>query len=137
MSVVRIDLNKCIGCENCVNICPLDVFYFNQEAHKSIIAYPENCQSCGQCFLKLQGPVPRHQQRPVCFPHHGFSWHIHRTHEPCDHYGARRHRLIYKGQAALIRMMSYRKYADKTLTPDYAAPWCEGSAEKLSQDRLH
>ena len=55
MSVVRIDLNKCIGCENCVNICPLDVFYFNQEAHKSVIAYPENCQSCGQCFLNCKG----------------------------------------------------------------------------------
>ena len=24
MSVVRIDLNKCIGCENCVGICPMD-----------------------------------------------------------------------------------------------------------------
>jgi len=55
MSVVRIDLNKCIGCENCVNICPLDVFYFNYEAHKSVIAYPENCQSCGQCFLNCKG----------------------------------------------------------------------------------
>ena len=55
MSVIRIDLNKCVGCENCVNICPMDVFYFNQEAHKSVIAYPENCQSCGQCFLNCKG----------------------------------------------------------------------------------
>lgn len=55
MSVVRTDLNKCIGCENCVNICPLDVFYFDGEAHKSVLAYPENCQSCGQCFLNCQG----------------------------------------------------------------------------------
>ncbi len=55
MSVVRIDLNKCIGCENCVNICPMDVFYFDSEAHKSVLAYPENCQSCGQCYLNCQG----------------------------------------------------------------------------------
>jgi len=55
MSVVRIDLNRCIGCENCVNICPMDVFYFNAETHKSVIAYPENCQSCGQCFLNCKG----------------------------------------------------------------------------------
>ena len=55
MSVVRVDLNKCIGCENCVGICPMDVFYFNTEAHKSVIAYPENCQSCGQCYLNCQG----------------------------------------------------------------------------------
>ena len=53
--VIRIDLNKCIGCENCVNICPMDVFYFNYEAHKSVMAYPENCQSCGQCYLNCQG----------------------------------------------------------------------------------
>lgn len=55
MGVVRIDLNKCIGCENCVNICPMDVFYFDYTAHKSVLAYPENCQSCGQCFVNCQG----------------------------------------------------------------------------------
>lgn len=55
MSVVRVDRNKCIGCENCVNICPMDVFYFDPEAHKSVLAYPENCQSCGQCYLNCKG----------------------------------------------------------------------------------
>ena len=55
MSVVRVDLNKCIGCESCVKVCPMDVFYFNHTAHKSVIAYPENCQSCGQCYVHCQG----------------------------------------------------------------------------------
>lgn len=55
MSVVRIDLNKCIGCKNCVNVCPLDVFYFDEKARKSVMAYPENCQSCGQCYLNCRG----------------------------------------------------------------------------------
>lgn len=55
MSVVRVDLNKCIGCENCVHVCPLDVFYFDHETHKSILAYPENCQSCGQCYMYCLG----------------------------------------------------------------------------------
>lgn len=55
MSVIRIDLNKCVGCENCVNICPMDVFYFDETAHKSVLAYPENCQSCGQCYVNCQG----------------------------------------------------------------------------------
>lgn len=44
MSVVRVDLSKCIGCESCVKVCPMDVFYFDHTAHKSVIAYPENCQ---------------------------------------------------------------------------------------------
>lgn len=55
MSVIRTDLNRCIGCKNCVEICPLDVFYFNEGAHKSVIAYPENCQSCGQCLVNCRG----------------------------------------------------------------------------------
>lgn len=55
MSVIRVDLNKCVGCKNCVEICPLDVFYFNEEAHKSVLAYPENCQSCGQCIVNCKG----------------------------------------------------------------------------------
>ena len=55
MSVVRIDLNLCIGCKNCVDICPMDVFYFDESAKKSIIAYPENCQGCGQCFFNCKG----------------------------------------------------------------------------------
>jgi MinD superfamily P-loop ATPase len=33
----------------------MDVFYFDHEAHKSVLAYPENCQSCGQCYLNCQG----------------------------------------------------------------------------------
>lgn len=51
MSVARFDLNSCIGCGTCAAICPLDVFYMQPDAGKSIIAYPENCQSCGQCYL--------------------------------------------------------------------------------------
>lgn len=55
MSVVRIDLNKCIGCRNCVDICPMDVFYFDETALRSVITYPENCQNCGQCYMNCKG----------------------------------------------------------------------------------
>ena len=51
MSVMRNDLNLCIGCRTCVEICPMDVFYFDEEANKSVMLYRENCQSCGQCWL--------------------------------------------------------------------------------------
>ena len=51
MSVIRIDLNQCIGCRKCVIICPMDVFYFDEEARKSVLAYPESCQNCGQCVV--------------------------------------------------------------------------------------
>lgn len=55
MSVIRLDLNKCIGCRRCVEICPLDVFYFAPKQRKSVIAYPENCQNCGQCYVNCPG----------------------------------------------------------------------------------
>lgn len=51
MSVIRVDLNKCVGCRRCVDVCPLDVFYFDLEARKSVLAYPECCQNCGQCYV--------------------------------------------------------------------------------------
>ncbi len=55
MSVARRDINACIGCRNCVNRCPMDVFYFDETTQKSVIAFPENCQSCGQCYLGCLG----------------------------------------------------------------------------------
>ena len=55
MAVQRFDLNRCIGCMNCVNVCPMDVFRFDYDAMKSIIAYPENCQGCGQCYVGCMG----------------------------------------------------------------------------------
>lgn len=55
MSVIRYDLNSCIGCKNCVTVCPMDVFRFDANEMKSVIAYPENCQSCGQCFIGCKG----------------------------------------------------------------------------------
>lgn len=55
MTVRRYDLDRCIGCRNCVTVCPMDVFRFDEQACKSVIAYPENCQNCGQCYLNCAG----------------------------------------------------------------------------------
>ena len=55
MSVARKNYEACIGCENCVNRCPMDVFYFDAARKKSVIVYPENCQSCGQCYVGCKG----------------------------------------------------------------------------------
>ena len=55
MSVARKSLENCIGCKNCVEHCPMDVFYYDPKTNKSVIVYPENCQSCGQCYLGCKG----------------------------------------------------------------------------------
>ena len=45
MSVARLDLNKCVGCRNCVKLCPMDVFYFDEEANKSVMASPRTARA--------------------------------------------------------------------------------------------
>ena len=43
----KIDLNKCIGCELCVRICPNDVLaYINNMA---VVSRPEACTYTGAC----------------------------------------------------------------------------------------
>lgn len=55
MSVIRYDLDRCMGCRLCLRICPMDVFRYNQAHQKSVIAYPESCINCGQCYLYCPG----------------------------------------------------------------------------------
>jgi hypothetical protein len=33
----------------------MDVFRFDSQANKSVLAYPDNCQSCGQCYFNCLG----------------------------------------------------------------------------------
>ena len=55
MSVIRYDLDACIGCRICIQVCPFDVFRYNSEHKKSVIAYPEECITCGQCYIYCPG----------------------------------------------------------------------------------
>lgn len=32
-------------------VCPMDVFRLDAEHQKSVIAYVQSCQTCGQCWL--------------------------------------------------------------------------------------
>ena len=43
-----IDSQKCIGCGQCVEHCPLDTLRLGKEG-KAVIAYPEDCMTCYQC----------------------------------------------------------------------------------------
>lgn len=51
MTVARKSIDECIGCMTCVNVCPMDVFYYDYDRNKSVLLYPENCQTCAQCYL--------------------------------------------------------------------------------------
>lgn len=52
MAVTRKDLEVCIGCRTCETVCPMDVMYYDAEQNKSVIAYVQQCISCGQCWLR-------------------------------------------------------------------------------------
>ena len=47
MYIVEVDNDKCIGCEECVDICPVDVYEMQNE--KSVPVNAEECIGCESC----------------------------------------------------------------------------------------
>ncbi len=46
------DQTKCIGCENCVNVCPVNYLSLDKEARVTPSSDKnKNCTNCGQCIL--------------------------------------------------------------------------------------
>ena len=48
----KIDYALCNGCKACYNICPLDVFGWDDENNRPIILYPEECHHDGICEME-------------------------------------------------------------------------------------
>ncbi len=42
-----VDADKCIGCEECVDVCPVDVYEI--EDGKSVVANGDECLGCESC----------------------------------------------------------------------------------------
>jgi NAD-dependent dihydropyrimidine dehydrogenase PreA subunit len=58
----RVDPDKCIGCGECLETCPNDVFVMNDETSKVEVATPENCVVlCDKC-------APFCSQEAISFP---------------------------------------------------------------------
>jgi NAD-dependent dihydropyrimidine dehydrogenase PreA subunit len=49
MGIQKINPEKCIGCEICVDSCPLDVIRMSPEGDVAVIAYPNDCDCCFLC----------------------------------------------------------------------------------------
>jgi NAD-dependent dihydropyrimidine dehydrogenase PreA subunit len=47
MYKVEVEREKCIGCEECVNVCPVDVFEMEDE--KSVPVNADECIGCESC----------------------------------------------------------------------------------------
>ena len=44
----EVDSEKCVGCGECVDICPVDVYELQDD--KSVVANGEECLGCESCL---------------------------------------------------------------------------------------
>ena len=51
-SAVKIDYRRCIGCEKCYDLCPMDIFTWDGEIKMPRVAYEEECGFCGICWME-------------------------------------------------------------------------------------
>lgn len=62
---IYIHHGRCIACKTCYEICPSDVFEFDEREKLLSVAYPEECWFCGACIydcpadgaLKMEIPL--------------------------------------------------------------------------------
>lgn len=45
----HIENKKCIGCKTCVNVCPVQVFSFDDNKNIAIVKSPDKCIGCKMC----------------------------------------------------------------------------------------
>lgn len=51
-SAVKIDYRHCIGCQKCYELCPMDIFTWDEETKMPKVAYVEECWFCGVCWME-------------------------------------------------------------------------------------
>ena len=47
MYLIEVDVEKCIGCGDCVDVCPVDVYEMQDE--KSVPVNADECIGCESC----------------------------------------------------------------------------------------
>ncbi|OGA08576.1 MAG: hypothetical protein A3G26_10185 [Betaproteobacteria bacterium RIFCSPLOWO2_12_FULL_65_110] len=52
MGIRKIDVKLCIGCNVCVDVCPMDVIRIDPVGNKAYIKYRRDCQSCFLCEVE-------------------------------------------------------------------------------------
>ena len=48
MFIVTVDIEKCIGDGNCVDVCPIEVFELQD--NKAVAVNPDECLGCESCI---------------------------------------------------------------------------------------
>jgi NAD-dependent dihydropyrimidine dehydrogenase PreA subunit len=51
----KIDLNKCVGCGECIDVCPASPCVYEMETtnnkKRPTILHPKSCINCGACVI--------------------------------------------------------------------------------------
>ena len=47
----KVDYKKCIGCKICYDLCPLDVYTWDDEKDMPVVTYWDECWHCGICWM--------------------------------------------------------------------------------------
>jgi len=48
----KIEYKKCTTCKKCYDLCPMDVFTWNEEKDIPEVTYEEECWHCGICWME-------------------------------------------------------------------------------------
>lgn len=51
---VKIIYKNCTSCKACHNHCPADVIGWDEQRNIPYIAYPDECNHCGVCFMECK-----------------------------------------------------------------------------------
>ena len=52
---IKLEREKCIGCKVRIEVCPRDLYKFNESENKAVIHNPENCINCNACVNRCLG----------------------------------------------------------------------------------
>ncbi len=52
---INITEEDCIGCKNCLDVCPRNVFTFDNDTKKAKIEHPDKCINCHACIAQCLG----------------------------------------------------------------------------------
>ena len=63
---LEFDESLCIGCNNCVNTCQVDIMIPNPEKGKPpVVLFPGECYYCGSCVMACPGKDAIKLQHPL------------------------------------------------------------------------